>query len=211
MTKTGVLNDAPEANRAVEIFRAAAEIIHVKGFHATSISEIADAVRLTKAGLYYYIKGKEDLLYAIMSYGMDLLERHVVAPARLEAKPEDRLRSIVASHARLITNDGRAITILVNELAGLTEEHRRQMMTRQRSYFEFIRDTLEALRSKGRLNEVDTTVAAFSLLGTVLWVSRWYRPGGRLSAEQVVEEIVRLTLGGLVAPAPTEATDEERA
>lgn len=189
---------APEADRTVAIYRTAARIFHEKGYHATSINEIAEAVQLTKAGLYYYIKGKQGLLFAIMTFAMDRLEAHVIARAREEEDPEARLRAVIRHHARLITEDSSALTILVNELGGLTPDHRREIVRRQRAYTEFIRDTLVALRAQGRLVDVDPTVAAFSVLGAVLWVSRWFRRDGRLPAEQVVSELETLILGGVL-------------
>jgi len=50
------------------------------------------------------------------------------------------------------------------------------------------------------LREVDVTVATFSLLGAILWLSRWYHPDGRLTPEQIVEELSKITLGGLLRP-----------
>ena len=97
-----------DPDRRAEIYRNAARIFHRKGYHATSINDIAAAVGLTKAGLYYYIKGKQDLLFAIMSFAMDQLDEQVIEPARRHEDPETRLHTIVACHARLITQDSSA-------------------------------------------------------------------------------------------------------
>lgn len=189
----------PEADRTVAIYRAAARIFHAKGYHATSINEIAEAVQLTKAGLYYYIKGKQELLFSIMLFAMDRLESQVIERARTEDDPEARLRSVIRNHARLITEDRSALTVLVNELEGLSEEHRAQIVERQRRYVAFVRETLLALRAEGRLADVDPTVASFGVLGAVLWVARWFRPKGRLSGEEVVHELENLILGGVLS------------
>lgn len=186
-------------DKSAAIYQAAARIFHEKGYHATSINEIADAVQLTKAGLYYYIRGKQELLFGIMSYAMDQLEMHVLERARGEQDPETRLRTLITAHGRLITADSSALTILVNELEGLTHEQRREIVGRQRAYMDFIRSTLEALRAEGRLRDIDSTVGAFSILGMVLWTSRWYRPDGRLSRDQVIDEIANIALGAVVA------------
>ncbi|MEM8995810.1 MAG: helix-turn-helix domain-containing protein, partial [Acidobacteriota bacterium] len=86
--------------RAVDIYRKAASIIYEKGFNATSMGDIADAVDLTKGGLYYYIKGKKALLFAIMNFAMDLLESEVLSPARQAADPHRRLARRVAGPSR---------------------------------------------------------------------------------------------------------------
>jgi hypothetical protein len=65
-------------------------------------------------------------------------------------------------------------------------------------YVDLIRETLAEMKTEGKLKEVDLTAAAFSLLGMILWVARWFRPDGKLSREQVAEEICRIALGGLL-------------
>jgi AcrR family transcriptional regulator len=189
---------AEEPARTEEIYVKAAEIFHDKGFDATSMNDLAEAFQLTKAGLYYYIKSKEELLFAIMSFGMDCLERHVLSPARAEPDAEKRLRLILKTHARLLTEGSKAIPILSDEVAGLSAKHRRRILARKRGYFDLVRATLENLKTEGKLRGVDTTVATFSLFGMLLWLPRWYRSRGRLSSSEVIEEFLKMALGGLL-------------
>lgn len=192
--------------RLDQIYRAAAQLFFDKGFDATSMSDIAEAVGLTKAGVYHFISGgKTDLLFAVMSFGMDRLETQVIAPARGVADAEQRLRTIIRTHAQLIASnsgpDGHnPITIVVDEVAGLSAEQVQAINQRKRVYLDLVRDTLLKLREEGKLKEVDVTVAAFSLLGMMLWLSRWFRPDGRLSGEQVADQISKIALGGLLRP-----------
>jgi len=199
------LSDSDEPDRLGEIYRAAALLICEKGYDATSMNDIAEAVGLTKAGVYHHIEGKRDLLFRIMNFGMDELDENVIFPARAITDAESRLRAIITNHAQLIishiTPQGyNPVTIVVDEVAGLTPEHRRKIDQRKRAYIDLIRETLKQLKEEGKLREVDVTVATFSLLGTVLWLSRWYHPDGRLTPEQIVEEISKIALGGLLRP-----------
>ena len=139
---------AAECDRTIDIYTKAAEIFHEQGFDATSMSNIAAAVDLTKAGLYYYIESKEDLLFAIMNYAMERLETMVIEPSREIADPEQRLRSIITRHGRLLTEGNKAITILTDEIEGLKPKHRKQILDRKRVYFEFVRGTLDALQGR---------------------------------------------------------------
>ncbi len=188
-----------EQDRRAEIYRNAARIFHRKGYHATSINDIAAAVGLTKAGLYYYIKGKQDLLFAIMSFAMDQLDEQVIEPARRVQDPQARLETIVTRHARLITQDSSALTILVNELEGLLPDDRADIIGRQRDYVDFIADTLDALRDEGKVIGLDPTVGAFSLVGMILWISRWYRADGRLDGDEVVAEVTRMAISAVLS------------
>src|SRR5262249_52762717 len=111
-----------EPDRLGEIYRAAAKIICEKGYDATSMNDIADAVGITKAGIYHHIPGKKDLLFRIMTFGMDSLEEQVIVPAREVADPELRLRTIIVNHVKLITSRSTPqgynfVTIVVDEVA----------------------------------------------------------------------------------------------
>src|SRR5262249_34867722 len=155
------------AERLSEIYRAAARIICEKGYHAASISNIADAVGITKAAIYHYIPEKRELLFAIISFGMDQLDQVVITPARAITDAEQRLRTIIANHARLITSSatpqGNQITIVTDETAWLPPAQRRKINQRKRAYIDLVQETLKQLKEEGKLREVDITTAAFSL------------------------------------------------
>jgi AcrR family transcriptional regulator len=187
-----------EHDRTRVIYLKAAAIFHEKGFDATSMDDIARALGMTKAGLYYYIKGKQDLLFAIMTYAMDWLDRDVIEPARAVADPEQRLRLIIERHGLELMEGPPSITILSDEVAALSPRHRRQIVKRKRAYFDLVRDTLDELKTRGRLTEVDTTVAAFSIIGALMWLPRWYRSQGRLASDTILREITKLVLGGVL-------------
>jgi AcrR family transcriptional regulator len=183
--------------RADHIYRVAAEVMCQKGYEATSMNDIADAVGLTKAGLYHYIRGKEDLLFQIMSYGMDMIDQDVMAPAKETADASERLRVIVFRHAKRILEVGGAVSILLDEMYALTPAHRRAIKSRKRAYFELIRGTLEQLAAEGKMRDVSPTVATFCLFGTISWLSRWYRRNGKLTAEQIVNDLVEIALNSV--------------
>lgn len=186
--------------RASEVYRTAAQIILQKGYDATSVSDIAAALGITKAGLYHYIHGKTQLLFDIMQYGLDELEREVAKPAHEIADPEERLRFMIAMHARIVTRGHGAVTILVDEARALTAAQNRVITRRKRAYLDFLRATLEQLRREEKLRDVHITVAAFGILGTINWLSRWYQPAGALDENEIAGQIVDIALNGLTRP-----------
>jgi len=189
--------------RAVDIYRKAAKVVYERGFEATSMDDIAEAVDLTKGGLYYYIKGKKALLFAIMSFAMDLIENEVLGPARREEDPGQRLSQILAGHGRLVLEETSAMTILVNEEEGLEADYREKIRKRKRAYVDFIRDTIAAiLAGHGREDEIDAAVAAHSALGVMHHIVRWYRPEADLEPEQLIEQLTAFTLHGLIPHHP---------
>ena len=185
--------------RRAEICRTAAQIFRDRGFDATSVSDVARALGLTKAGLYHYFDSKESLLFEIMTFGLDRVRDEVVIPVRAIRDPEQRLRQLVVRHARITTRGQGAVAHLGDEIRALPPAARRQIEQRHRVYFDLIRSTLTQLKRAGRLRDVDVTVAAFSVIGMILWLPRWFRQDGRLSQEQVAEHIAELAVGGLIA------------
>jgi len=184
--------------RADNIYSVAARIMCEKGYEATSMNDIAEAAGLTKAGVYHYIRGKEQLLFEIMNYAMDVVDEQVIAPTRSISDPENRLRKIIELHARTILEGVGAVTIILEELSSLTPAHRRAIRARQRSYFEYLRQTLEQVNADGKLLPVDATVAAFSLLGIILWIPRWYRRDGKLKLERALADYCEIATNAVL-------------
>ena len=185
-------------DRAAEILLTAADLIYRNGFDATSMNDIAKAVNLTKAGLYYYTKGKHDLLYKIMTFAMDCVERDVMAPCQAISDPEQRLHGIIRNHVNSILLSGGGLTVLTEELNKLSTAHKRTIIGRKRLYLDLVRGTLQELKKSGRLRNLDITVASLNLFATVLGVARWHKPKGRLSSDRVADEIARFILAGLL-------------
>ena len=193
----------PPQTRRIEICRTAAQIFRDRGYDATSVSDIARALGITKAGLYHYFESKEALLFEITSYGLDRVRDEVILPARAVRDPEARLRQMVTRHALIATQGRGAIAQIVDEVRALPPPARKRVEERMRAYVDLVRDTLVELRSAGRLRDVDPTVATFSVIGTILWLPRWFRQNGRLSQEQVANQIADVVLGGVLRSRPT--------
>ena len=189
---------SPLLTRRAEICRTAAQIFRERGYDATSVSDIARALGITKAGLYHYFDSKEALLFEITAYGLDRVRDDVIAPVRGIRDPEERLRELVVRHACIATHGRGAVAQLVDEVRALPAANRRVLEERMRLYFDLVRDTLKELRALGRLRNVDPTVATFGLIGTILWLPRWFRQNGRLTQEQVAHQIADIALGGLL-------------
>jgi AcrR family transcriptional regulator len=188
------------AGRKIEILKSAASTFVREGYDATSMNHIAEEAGITKPGLYYHFKSKQDLLFQIMSYALDRLEKDTIGATVSSASNEERLRTILGNHARMITEDDDcSFTMLVmNETSSLRPEDQRIISHRKRAHFEVVRATLDQLGKEGRLRDIDTTVAAFSILGTVIWICKWFQKGGRLPGDQVVSQVSELVMASIL-------------
>jgi len=184
--------------KAQEIYLTAAQIFFTKGYNACSLNDIAEALKITKAGLYYYVESKQSLLFEIVNLGLDSVDREVLEPARNIKDAEERLRFIIFNHARLCAGVNHAVIIISHEINELNFYQREEVLKRRRDYFDFVRNTIVELQNEGKLTEVNITTATFTLLGMILWLSRWYRPNGKMSVEKVCEDVCEMALRSLL-------------
>jgi AcrR family transcriptional regulator len=188
-----------ESERLRQILERAARIICQQGFEATSMQEIAVACGLTKAGLYHHIKTKDALLLAIMNYGMDLFEEVVLDRVSGIADPLERLRQTMARNVELVTQDSsKEVTIILHEHLTLTGAAQLEINARKKRYVSFLEESFREAIARGQIRPVEPTLAAFSLLGVVLWTYKWYRADGRISPAQLSGGMIDLFFAGLL-------------
>lgn len=185
-------------DRTQEIYLLAAQMFVEKGVESTSLSDIANALNITKAGLYYYFESKQELVYRIVELGLDNVKNEVLDPARKIEDAEERLKFVVFNHARLAAEGNHAVIIVSHEMNSLSFTQREAIVKRRREYFEFVRDTLVEIQKDAKLNDVDMTTATFTLFGMILWLSRWFRPNGKLTVEKVCQDVCDMALKGLL-------------
>jgi AcrR family transcriptional regulator len=184
--------------RSRAILETAAKLICLKGYAGTGIQEIAEACDLTKAGLYHYIQSKENLLLEIMSYGMDLFEEQVLDKVLDIPDPLVRLKECMARNITLVTRGwSKEITIILHEHATLHGPAAKQINARKKRYVRFLESSFREASEKGLIRDVNPKIAAFSFLGTVLWIYKWFQPDGELTDEQVSEGMIDLFFKGL--------------
>jgi TetR/AcrR family transcriptional regulator, cholesterol catabolism regulator len=188
-----------QTSKLRQILQRAARLIFENGYEGTSMQDIADACGLTKAGLYHHVSTKEALLVAIMEYGMDLFEEVVLARVEHITDPLERLRKTMACNLELVTQDAsKEVTIILHEHQTLTGEAQRKINARKKRYVRFLEASFRDAMAAGQIREVDPTLASFSLLGTVLWTYKWYRPDGRMPPQQLADGMIDLFFRGLV-------------
>src|SRR5258705_3891358 len=109
---------APDVRRS-DMYRTIAQLFRDRGFDATSVSEIARGLGLTKAGLYHHFESKESLLFEIMMFGLDKVRDEVILPVRAIHDPEERLWQLISRHARITTRGQGAVAHLQDEIRAL--------------------------------------------------------------------------------------------
>ena len=186
--------------REAQILETAARIFCEKGFDKASMGDVADAVGLTKAGLYHHIGSKDELLFAIMSYGMDLFEEKVLNRVMAIPDPLERLKAALRGHVLLVIRDRpKEVTVILHETNALRGRYRDRINARKKGYIKFLEKTFREMIKSGTARRVDPSAAAFAMLGMINWIYQWYQPGGRLNEEAVADALSDVFLGGILA------------
>lgn len=198
LARTPDMGSDVHRERHKAVLETAARLICEKGYEAASVQDIADACGLTKAGLYYYIRSKEDLLLEIQNYGMDIFEEQVLLPVLNIADPVERLKACMEKNIFLVTEGwSKEVTIILHEHETLTGAARQQINARKKRYVHFLESSFQEALREGRIRQVDPRVAAFSFLGMILWIYKWFRPDGKIAAGRLSLEMQDLFFGGL--------------
>lgn len=173
-----------------------------EGYQGISMNELARRLHLTKPGLYYHFKDKQELLYASMHRSMDYIEKMSLQAAVGASDNQQRLREIIYQHALRVAHNqrkGSLTTLIVDDVGFLKPEDRRVITQRKRIYFELVRATVSQLHKLGRLRKgIDVTVATFTILGMAMWLSKWFSPAGRLGPEEVAAQVASMALAAVV-------------
>jgi AcrR family transcriptional regulator len=191
-------NSSKSKKREAKIFRVAANLIKEKGYHATSMNDIAKKLKLTKAGLYYYIKGKNELLLSIIEFGMQNLHNQVIDPCTCIKDPEERLREIIERHTSLILELGGTISILTDEVQRLSPAQRIKIIDQKRDYLELVRKTLRQLRAQKKMSSLNIDITAMNLFAVILGVARWYKPKKEWSTKKISREVSKFVMGTIL-------------
>jgi len=183
-------------SRRDEILRRAAHLFLERGFEITSLADIAEAIGISKAGLYYHFESKQGLLAAIINFGHEILELEFEKQLADCHSDEDALRRLISTYALVITreDDAAFANLAIEEMKSLLPADREQIAERKRAFLNRIRERLQRLAAAGRLRDVDITAATHTLAGMVLWLPKWYHQPGRLSAKQMAKQITDLAM-----------------
>lgn len=179
---------APTA-REEEILAAAARIFREKGYHATSVRDIAESVGLLKGSLYHYIRSKEELLARLFEGALQQTIGDLDEIASREASATERLREMVRAYALSVTANLDSVGIYLREWRSLPSPELARVRARRRAMRSLFESVIAEGARKRELAPGDPKIAALAILGMVNWIYEWYRPRGRLRPEALADEL----------------------
>ena len=175
--------------------RAAARLFAEKGYHGTSVGDLAEALGLQKGSLYTHIDSKAELLWEVAREGAEAFH------AALDGIPEDgpvldRIQAAMRAHLRVVAEQLDIATVFVREWRYLEGERLEQFVAERRRYEERVRALFREGREHGQLRtDLDDAMAALLSLSAANWAYTWLRPGSDTDA--LADRFTALLLDGM--------------
>lgn len=180
------------------VIREAGRAFSKKGYHNTSLDEVAKILKVTKAALYNYVRDKQEILFECHKLALDLGDEAVNYAQAHGKTGLEKLRLFMMRYIELITSELGSCAILI-DVDALRPEDRQRIVAR-RDGFErrFARMIKEGI-ADGSVAPIDTKLAIFTFMGTINWIPRWYSPEGPLSGAEIARKLTSLLLEGMAA------------
>ncbi len=183
-------------NKREAVLRTAARLFNAKGYHATSLDEVATTLQVTKPTIYHYFANKDDILFECTRRGLN-----AIALAAREATERGgtgmvQLRALLTAYA-LCMMDDYGICVARTQDGQLSPESRLQFRALKREIDNHLRNVIAAGVADGTIATRDMRITAFTLAAALNGLGNWFRPDGPHSAEQTATLTVAVLLEGL--------------
>lgn len=183
------------ATRRAELTRQAARLFAERGYHGTSIGDLAEALGVQKGSLYAHIKSKQDLLHETMMEGARAF--HGMLDAIDDGLPAvEKIRLAMRGHLRVVREQLDVATVFVREWRYLEGDRREGVLAERRRYEERFRALFREGRELSQLRtDLDEGAAALLALSAMNWAYTWLRPED--DTDDVADRFCALLLDGI--------------
>lgn len=182
------------------VIRAAARAFRERGYHNTSLDDIAAVLHVTKPTLYYYVSNKEQMLFECFREGLGRIARACGEAHGTKASGRARLIEVVRGYVEAITSDFGWCMVRAED-QDLSPAMSARIKQLKSEIDQEMRGLVRQGIADGSIGPCDPKMAAFALAGALNWIAHWYRDNASLSADEIAQRYVELFVNGL-APRP---------
>jgi AcrR family transcriptional regulator len=193
-------------HKRAAVIRTAARAFDERGYHNTSLDDIAAALGVSKPTIYYYVPNKEQLLFECFRAGLEPIHAALLRAGQSPGTSRDRLREVIRDYALAIASEYGWCMVRA-EHQDLGAELSAQVRALKSDIDRGIRQLLQAGIDDGSVAVADPKLAAFAIAGALNWIGHWFRAGRSLSAEHVAEAFVQFLELGLAPRQPELSAD----
>jgi TetR/AcrR family transcriptional regulator, cholesterol catabolism regulator len=200
----GVSSAKEKSRLPYPILKAAAKLFRKHGFAGVSMREIAEAVQLSKAGLYHHCPSKEGLLAEIARVSGELLLEQLDRARNLDASPLARVRVFLVSRLQLVAEYQDLFAIIFQERPLLSGVAFRGVSASAEAYRSGVRLLLQEAQNAGEIrSDIDIHLLMLAIDGMTGWAYLWYRTDGKQGPEFIGDEFWSFLAQGILVKGST--------
>lgn len=184
-------------DKHTEIFNAALRLFQAKGYHGASMQDIADAVGMQKASLYYYFHSKEELLVLVCERGTGAFTQELEEIVVSGLGASEKLERAIECHLVALCEQLDLFSVFLREQKFLGAAQKQQLRGEGKKHAELLALILEQGIAGGEFRAVNVNVTALAILGMCNWLYEWYSPDGALAPREIAASFSQLVLNGL--------------
>lgn len=189
--------EPPPAVRA-DIVAAATRLFGQRGYHATSMTEIAESLGIRKASLYYHVRKKEDLLFAIHEQLIDELIERTLPVFTSSEPPPAKIRAAITTAMSFVAEHRDGVTVFLHEQRAVHDGERwRELVVKRDFYEQMVHRIVADGSAAGAFVDVPPRIAAKAILSMANWATTWYQPSGPLTPDEIGDTFAEIVLRGL--------------
>ncbi|MFC4639079.1 TetR/AcrR family transcriptional regulator [Deinococcus hohokamensis] len=191
--------------RREQILDSASRLFSERGYHATSMRDLAGELGMQGGSLYAHISGKEELLIEIVNQASGQFDSALFT-LRDDPRPAaEKLREAMFRHIRVVADNMDSATVFFHEWKHLSPEAYARVTSWRDTIDQFYRDLVTQGMAQGAFRaDLDPKMTANLILSAVNWAYTWYRPGGQMTPRDVADHYADMLLGGLRATEPAQ-------
>lgn len=192
------LADSPDPRQLKRnaLIAAAGRAFGVKGFHNTTLDDVAKALSVTKPALYRYVKNKHELLFKCHRMAVDMAEDALAEALDTATSPLDAIRHFAAGYIRQMTSE-LGTCVVLTEYYSMTPEHNAIIQRRRRVVDASLRSLVTRCIECGQIEPCDPKLAVFFFMGAINNINRWYKETGRDSGDVIAERFASFVMNSL--------------
>lgn len=183
--------------RLDEVLRSAANIFFAKGFHATSIEDVARDVGMLKGSLYYYIKSKDDLLFQLLLAGIEDGDAFIATQIDVNADPLEQLERAIRAQIDYIIEHKVHFGLFLHEFDSLSGKRQHKLTSVMSRYNNRFVELVKRGQQQGKLIDGEPWIVVNGILGMCNWLYRWYDTDHVSDPEQVKQIFLKMLMHGL--------------
>ncbi|HXX14141.1 MAG TPA: TetR/AcrR family transcriptional regulator [Candidatus Eremiobacteraceae bacterium] len=185
------------ATRLEEVLQSAANIFFAKGFHATSIEDVARDVGMLKGSLYYYIKSKDDLLFRLLLAGIEDSDAFIARQIDPEGDPVEQLERAIRAQIDYIVRNRVQFGLFLHEFDSLPGKRQHKLISVMSRYNARFVELVRQGQQQGKIIPGEPWIIVNGILGMCNWLYRWYDTDEISDPEQVKQVFMRMLLQGI--------------